>query len=954
MSILDAIRQDCSAAVWSRGVQIARAGRVAAGAPGEDDEVILCVQMHASAPPFTVHLWPDDEEWSCDCPIPKDTCLHVAAGVIAWNQARMTGRGLSGAASKMARPGYRFERHARGLLLRRVSVKNGSEAPLRGNLSSRHNGGPLSFRDADQAVEKVVSHRFDRVVPKELSSRLLGALSGCEDVQIEGRKIATSDDPVVPRGRVETEGEGFRVRIVRDSTIEEVFGSGMVRCGEVLRPIGRGGLSQEQYRLLSRGVYYEPTEVGKLVAETIPNLARLIPIDYKSERLPAIDAAPPRMLLETTRSGETLIVMPLIVYGDPPTAHVERGRLVLRGGVVPIRSKRSEDRIARRMADDLNLAAGLEARFKGTSAVRFVERMRAHSANISGSAWREFQRTEAITPTLEVRGDRVEVDWDGVDGDRLLRAWMDGESLVPRIGGGWAPLPEDWLAQYGHRVFDLLAAQTSSGKVPRHALFDLARLCEELNQPPPPGLDGLRALADGFEGIERAELPADLTATLRTYQLKGVDWLCFLRTAGMGGILADDMGLGKTLQALCALTGRTLVVAPTSVLHNWASEAEKFRPSLTVCLYHGTRRKLDTSADIILTSYALLRLDINLLCETTWDTIVLDEAQAIKNPTSQVAQAAFRLRAPFRMTLTGTPVENRLEELWSQFHFLNPGLLSGRRDFQERYAKPIAAGEPGVAARLRERIGPFVLRRLKSEVAPELPPRTDVTLRCTLTSDERRAYDTVRVAAQEKLVKQLGGNNVMAALEALLRLRQASCHTGLLPNHTAPSSSKIELLMETLDEVIAEGHKALVFSQWTAMLNLIEPHLKKNNVQYVRLDGTTRDRKAVVDAFQADDGPPVFLISLKAGGTGLNLTAADHVFLIDPWWNPAVEDQAADRAHRIGQDRPVIVYRLVAEGTVEERILQLQDRKRALAEAAVGGADRAASLTRDELLALLD
>ncbi len=757
MSLLDAIRQDCSPAVWSRGVQIARSGRVAAGRSSEDDEVVLRVQMQDSAPPFTVHLWPDDEEWSCDCPITADTCLHVAAGVIAWSQARMTGRGLSGAASNMARPGYRFERHARGLLLRRVSVKDGSEAPLRGALSGRHGGGAISFTDSDLAVEKVVSHRFDRVVPRELSSRLLGALAGCEDVQIEGRKIRTSEDPVVPRGRVESEGEGFRVRIVRDASIEEVFGSGMVRCGDMLRPVGRGGLSQEQYRLLSRGVYYEPAEVGKLVAETIPNLSRLIPIDYKSERLPEIDANPPRMLLETTRSGETLIVMPLIVYGDPPTAHVERGRLVLRGGVVPIRNKRTEDRIARRMADELNLAAGLEARFKGESAVRFVDRMRAHAGSISGSAWKDFQRTETITPTLAVRGDRVEVDWDGVDGDRLLRAWMDGESLVPRIGGGWAPLPEDWLAQYGHRVFDLLAAQAPSGKVPRHALFDLARLCEVLNQPPPPGLDGLRALADGFDGIERAELPADLTATLRTYQRRGVDWLCFLRAAGMGGILADDMGLGKTLQALCALTGRTLVVAPTSVLHNWASETARFRPSLSVCLYHGTRRKLDTDADIILTSYALLRLDIGLLTEIAWDTIILDEAQAIKNPTSQVAQAAFRLKADFRMTLTGTPVENRLEELWSQFHFLNPGLLSGRRDFQDRYARPIAAGEPGVAARLRERIGPFVLRRLKSEVAPELPPRTDVTLRCTLTDDERRAYDTVRVAAQEKLVKQLGG-----------------------------------------------------------------------------------------------------------------------------------------------------------------------------------------------------
>ncbi len=952
MSILDAIRQDCSSVVWSRGVQIARKGQVAADSVDEE-EVVLRVQMRLDTPPLTVHLWPSDEDWSCTCTSLKDSCIHVAAGVIAWNQSRITGRGLTGLASKMAKVGYRLDRHARGLKLRRVSVKGGREAPLTGSLSGHHSGGEISFTDDDLNVERVMSHRFDRVVPRELMASLLKALAGCDDVKVEGQSVRASGVPVVPRGRVESDGEGFRVRIVRDPDIEEIYGGGAVRCAGELRPIGKGGLSPDQYRLLSRGVYYEPAEVGKLVAETIPNLERLIPIDHKSERLPRIEDNPPRLQLETTRSGETLIVIPLIVYGDPPSAHVERGRLVLRGGVVPIRNKRTEDRLSRRVVDQLGLAVGLEARFKGESAVRFVDRLGRFTGTVSGSAWKSFQRAERIEPSLQISGDRLDVDWGGADGERVLQAWMEGSSLVPLMDGGWAPMPTEWLEQYGHKVFDLLASREASGKVPRHALFDLARLCEELDAPPPPGLDRLRALVEGFDGIPVAPLPADNTAELRTYQHRGVDWLCFLREAGMGGILADDMGLGKTLQALCALQGRTLVVAPTSVLHNWASESRRFRPALSICVYHGPRRVLE-QADLTLTSYALLRLDIKKLTTIEWNTVILDEAQAIKNPTSQVAQAAFKLKADFRMTLTGTPVENRLEELWSQFHFLNPGLLSGRRDFQERYARPIASGEPGVAARLRQRIRPFVLRRLKAEVAPELPPRTDVTLRCTLTTEERRAYDTVRVAAQEKLVRQLGGNDVMAALEALLRLRQASCHSGLLPNHTAPTSSKVELLLETLEEVIAEGHKALVFSQWTSMLDLIEPHMKQRGIGFVRLDGSTRDRQSVVQSFQADDGPPVFLISLKAGGTGLNLTAADHVFLVDPWWNPAVEDQAADRAHRIGQDKPVIVYRLVAEGTVEERILLLQDRKRALAEAAIGDADQAAGITRDELMALID
>ena len=415
------------------------------------------------------------------------------------------------------------------------------------------------------------------------------------------------------------------------------------------------------------------------------------------------------------------------------------------------------------------------------------------------------------------------------------------------------------------------------------------------------------------------------------------------------------MGLGKTLQALCVLDKPALVVAPTSVVHNWAAEAARFRPDLKVCLYHGPQRTLEPEADLTITSYALLRLDAEALQPVRWATVVLDEAQAIKNPDSQVARAAYRLDASFRVALTGTPVENRLEELWSQIHFLNPGLLGGRQDFQERYGKAIADGEPGAAARLRERIRPFLLRRLKREVAPELPPRTEVVLRCELSDEERSLYQAIHAATRDEVVAKLReGGNVLAALEALLRLRQASCHAALIPGQKAESSSKVQLLVESVAQAAAEGHKSLVFSQWTSLLDLIEPELKAAGVDFVRLDGSTRDRGEVVRSFQDESGPPAMLISLKAGGAGLNLTAADHVFLVDPWWNPAVEDQAADRAHRIGQDKPVIVHRLVAMGTVEERILALQQSKRELAEAALSGADKAGALTRDDLVALLE
>ncbi|MFT7624948.1 MAG: SNF2 family DNA or RNA helicase, partial [Myxococcota bacterium] len=535
----------------------------------------------------------------------------------------------------------------------------------------------------------------------------------------------------------------------------------------------------------------------------------------------------------------------------------------------------------------------------------------------------------------------------------VLRAWRAGASLVPLDDGGWAPLPIGWLERFGSVVSDIVAAKQAAGELPPSAFADVTALCRDLDVPPPRKLGHLR---DQFSaGIQPATLPSDLRAELRDYQRAGVDWLSFLRDGELGGMLADDMGLGKTLQALCAIRGRTLVVAPTSVLYNWAREIEKFRPELTVNVFHGPKRKDDPDADVTLTSYAIMRIEIERLTQEMWDSVVLDEAQYIKNPDSKVARAAYRLRGRFKLTLTGTPVENRLDELWSQVHFANPGLLGDRKDFQERYAKPIAEGTPGVAKHLRERLRPFLLRRLKRDVAPELPARTDLVLRCELTEAERTVYEGIRLATREEVVSRLRqGGGVLQALEALLRLRQAACHSGLIPGLEAETSSKVDTLLDTLDTACAEGHKALVFSQWTSLLDRIEPRLEGAGLKYVRLDGRTRDRQAVVDAFQDPDGPPVMLLSLKAGGTGLNLTAADHVFMMDPWWNPAVEDQAADRAHRIGQERPVFVHRLVAADTVEEGILALQERKRALADAALAGADRAASLTRDDLLALLN
>jgi superfamily II DNA or RNA helicase len=970
-SLFEAIREACSPKTWSRGVELSRAGAVI-GEDANAEEVVLQVATQVGMAYATVTLWPKDEDWGCDCKSPEAACAHVAAAVIALRRTRQEGQALPAPKAAPGHMGYRFRRAERSLVLERLVVRGSASRVLEGPLAARATGraaGPaVAITQADLAVEQVLGTRWRGWIPRETMPRLLAALAQCPDVRLDDVPVKTATTPVLPQGYLVDQGDGFLLYIEPAPAITEMFTNGVVLCGNTLRPVGESGLTARERDELPAGRFFAADAVAELVTEVLPALRKRIPVEIRTQRLPSPTTEPPRLVLETHRAGDTLVVLPALVYGDPPTARVEDGRLVHVGGeTVPLRNTSAERQLTQQLQGALCLVPGHTAHFTGEAAVRFVQRLKTWQGEVRGDGHTAFALVPTLAPRLRLDAARFGLFFETagtlvapgsatkrLDAATVLRAWQNGASLVPLPGGGWAPLPIDWLERFGDRVVDLLAARNATGALPTCALPDLARLCQALEQPPPPGFTGMQTLLEDFTGLPDASLPADVQATLRPYQLHGVNWLVFLRQVELGALLADDMGLGKTLQALCALHGRTLVVAPTSVLHNWADEMRRFRPALRYAVYHGPQRQLDTSADVTLTTYAILRLDADELAQEAWDTVVLDEAQTIKNADSQVARAAYRLQARFRVALSGTPVENRLDELWSQFHFINPGLLGGRQHFQERYARPIAAGQASAVARLRERIRPFVLRRRKHEVAAELPPRTDVVLHCVLNEDERQVYDAIRAATREQVVARLAaGGNVLEALEALLRLRQACCHASLIPGQQAKTSSKVALLLETLEQVVAEGHKALVFSQWTALLDRVEPHLQAAGIDFVRLDGATRDRAGVVRRFQEEAGPPVLLISLRAGGLGLNLTAADHVFLLDPWWNPAVEDQAADRTHRLGQDHPVLVYHLVAEDTVEEHILALQTHKRALSEAALEGAERAASLTREDLLALL-
>ncbi|HEB67269.1 MAG TPA: DEAD/DEAH box helicase, partial [Gammaproteobacteria bacterium] len=490
-------------------------------------------------------------------------------------------------------------------------------------------------------------------------------------------------------------------------------------------------------------------------------------------------------------------------------------------------------------------------------------------------------------------------------------------------------------------------------------LADLTRREPELHWR---GGERLRSLAERLQAFDRIEPmapPAGFRAELRHYQQEGLGWLQFLREAELHGILADDMGLGKTVQALAHIlaekrAGRldrpALVVAPTSLMHNWRQEAKHFAPELSVLTLHGTGRKqhYDRIADhdVVLTTYPLLPRDEEILLGHTFHILILDEAQQIKNPKAKAAQVARRLDARQRICLTGTPLENHLGELWSLFHFLMPGLLGDERQFRRLFRNPIEKhGDAERAERLARRVAPFMLRRTKEQVATELPPKTEIVHSVPLTGTQRDLYESIRLTlhgkVREAIARQGLKRSHIVVLDALLKLRQICCDPRLLKIDAARKvrrSAKLELLMELLPELLDEGRRILLFSQFTTMLGLIEDELKARGIEYVKLTGKTRNRATPIERFQNGE-VPLFLISLKAGGTGLNLTAADTVIHYDPWWNPAVENQATDRAHRIGQDKPVFVYKLLTEGTVEERIQEMQARKRKLADNLFAGAD---------------
>ena len=598
-----------------------------------------------------------------------------------------------------------------------------------------------------------------------------------------------------------------------------------------------------------------------------------------------------------------------------------------------------------------------------------------------------FKRCEVIQPEVTVTSSGE--DWLAVDVQfkdaggvpalslaEVRRMLQHGVSHNRLEDGRIALVPTEAMAELQEVIYDCQADQTSGGlRLDRRfgayldeALRDGAwKVSSRSNWQPPARLKEMRepAMPDRFQQL------------LRPYQTTGVNWLCFLAENGLAGILADEMGLGKTLQALVYLSLRkaanaarkpSLVICPTSIVMNWQAEAARFTPELRTLVLHGPKRHASFAAigdhDLVITSYALLRRDVEQYAALEFDTVILDEAQHIKNRFSQNAQAVKSLEAAQRFVLTGTPMENSLYDLWSIFDFLMPGYLGPATEFRDRYETPIAKdGDEAALRRLRQRLRPFVLRRMKTEVARDLPAKMEQVRVCEMTDEQKAVYQALLGESRREVFEHAskGGEaqRRFAVLTALMRLRQACCHLDLLPSAGDKTwrepSAKLEMGLELIEEARDGGHRVLVFSQFVRLLKLIEAALREREIAFCYLDGSAVDRAGEVRRFQDSPDIPVFLISLKAGGTGLNLTGADTVIHFDPWWNPAVEDQATGRAHRIGQSNIVTSYKLIARGSVEEKIVRLQERKKELIASTLTSDEAfAQNLTWEELQGLLE
>ncbi len=748
-----------------------------------------------------------------------------------------------------------------------------------------------------------------------------------------------------------------------------VVPDGWVVVGSAVGAVDTGGLEPALRALLVEGPLTFPTDEEAAALELLLELPVVPRIDGLDPGLEELIVPEPVLVARTEIDGAGLVACALSFrYGGASVSLRTRAAVLLDGEG---RRRIPRDRVREDAAlTELLAPPGATPAPPGDESDVLVPAtaLRGIVPRLLASGWQVEIAGKMHRQPGRFRGTVASgIDWFGLDGSLefdgesaplpdVLKALRSGQTSVVLADGSVGLLPDDWMRRWS-LLSALGTADDDTLRFGRHQGWVLdALLGEREGVEFDTDFQAYRARLKEFDGIREIHEPETFQGVLRGYQREGLGWFEFLRDFDCGGCLADDMGLGKTVQVLAMIQARrdageakgpSLVVAPRSVVFNWVDEAARFTPGLRVLEYTGTTRKRlqpeFDETDIIVTTYGVLRRDIAELSAREFDYAILDESQAVKNHASQSSRAARALRSHHRLALSGTPLENHVEELWSLFEFLNPGMLGRSTAFRRALQGSKTGNDDADGRRLLARaLRPFLLRRTKEEVARDLPPKTEQTLHCEMPPKQRRTYRELQEHYRRTLLGGGAGGRAdgrvegsrMHVLEALLRLRQAACHPGLLDvTRRDEPTAKLDALLPLLEEVVAEGHKALVFSQFTSLLSIVHEHLDRAGLVYEVLDGSTRDRKARVQRFQTDPDCSVFVISLKAGGLGLNLTAADYVFILDPWWNPAAETQAIDRTYRIGQTRRVMAYRLICSDTVEQKIVELQQQKRDLANA---------------------
>lgn len=948
---------------WSRAVGLARRSEIA-WLYDDDLGTHFSIREQGGMATRKLRLDPIAQIWQCTCSSEEDPCIHVVAALIALRNRQVVTQ------NSTYQIAYRFFLESPGNLRITRFLTKDMQAPqsikeqdsfhsLKALLVKQKN---VSIDAEDSRLDELID--FSRTFEYHPSADSLRnclrlsfpLLQATRRVFFEARPVKLKAVDGTSHIEVSLESDHYRIRAVPAALSDPEQKSGeSSRATEVLPGLW---LTNNELVLIHDadlpkmvrppGTLIARSKAEILFEQAIPHLSQKYELRFQGLEIPTFVDELPRLELNPHPLGlDSVMLESSIVYGSPPLARVIGGKFeLLHSRVVPRRKPDLEKQILEDLPPKLRDKPRVE--LSGAQAVSILSDCSAWLSDVTQI--QHMLATTNLTPYLNESSTHLLAlrPQDGDQGERQIsaadavRAFRSGAHVIKMPSGAWARLPLDWLNAIEMAdpfLLDLIETERANASSVPRIVQSLQRYEVEV---PAKWRTFLNSL-ENSDSLPEAELPANFTGTLRSYQRVGLSWLKHLQSCNVGALLADDMGLGKTVQSICALQAPSLIVCPTSVLSSWCKQLAQFRPDLSVNNYHGESRLLDQNADVTVTSYGVLRRDIETLRTCSWNTLILDEAHTIKNPYSRVSAAARQVPALWRLALTGTPIENHIVDLWSQFEFLNPGFFPHYEQFEKWSHQRIA-----------HLVQPFILRRTKETVAADLPPKTEIILHCELKEHERQLYGAVLDKARQALSPEDSSSRTMQILEVLLRLRQICCHSGLVAEELRwKESAKMGVLMQSLQASIENKHPALIFSQWTKLLDIIEQHLNQAGINFLRLDGSTKNRQAVIDQFQDESGPPVMLISLKAGGVGLTLTRAEHVYLTDPWWNPAVEEQAVDRAHRIGQTRPVFVYKLIAQNTVEEHVLNLQREKQAMVQDILD-TQAGASISTEVMRSLLD